>query len=77
MSLKQKIARLQGAAIEKAAKELTEKLMPIGAKLYESASAGSEADSKEQETEAGKEAPVEGEVVDDKDDKDTKNKKTK
>lgn len=63
--------------IEKAAKELTEKLMPIGAKLYESASAGSEADSKEQETEAGKEAPVEGEVVDDKDDKDTKNKKTK
>lgn len=63
--------------IEKAAKELTEKLMPIGAKLYESASAGSEADSKEQETEAGKEVPVEGEVVDDKDDKDTKNKKTK
>lgn len=58
--------------LEAAAKELTDKLMPIGAKLYEAPSddAAKSEDSKE-------EGPVEGEVVDDdksdkKDDKKSK-----
>lgn len=49
--------------LEKAAKELTDKLMPIGAKLYESADAG-EAKADDAKKEDG---PVEGEVVDEKD----------
>jgi molecular chaperone DnaK len=49
--------------LEKAGKELTDKIMPIGAKLYESADAG-EAKADEAKKEDG---PVEGEVVDEKD----------
>ncbi|MFO0882111.1 MAG: molecular chaperone DnaK [Candidatus Saccharimonadales bacterium] len=49
--------------LEKAGKELTDKIMPIGAKLYESADAG-EAKSDDAKKEDG---PVEGEVVDEKD----------
>lgn len=59
-------------ALEAAAKELTDKMMPIGAKLYESAEADSEqgAESKEQGTDKksdkkGKKDAQEGEVVDD------------
>ena len=44
--------------LEKASKELTDKLMPIGAKLYEAAD-NAKADDKKNE------GPVEGEVVDD------------
>ncbi len=57
--------------LETAAKELNDKLMPIGAKMYEQANAesassennDSEADTKDKKTDE----PVEGEVVDDKD----------
>lgn len=55
-------------ALETAAKELNDKIMPIGAKLYEQAASEekpADADAKEDE----KEGPVEGEVVDDKDKK--------
>ncbi|MCA9325143.1 molecular chaperone DnaK [Candidatus Saccharibacteria bacterium] len=58
--------------LENAAKELNDKLMPIGAKLYESASAE---DAPAEDDDAGKKSdkkskkddePIEGEVVDDK-----------
>ncbi len=56
--------------IEAAGKELSEKIMPIGAKMYEEAS--KEAESKEQKSDdedkkSDKDEPVEGEVVEDKD----------
>jgi len=56
-------------ALEAAAKELNDKLMPIGAKMYESAQA--ETDSKEptadsdESKDSSKDEPIEGEVVDD------------
>jgi molecular chaperone DnaK len=55
--------------LESAAKELNDKMMPIGAKMYEAAAeeAKSEADSKS-ETVKDSDEPIEGEVVD-KDDK--------
>ncbi len=64
------------AALEAAAKELSDKLMPIGAKMYEQA-AKDEAPAEEVEGEEAKNddnppaggEPVEGEVVDDKDKK--------
>jgi molecular chaperone DnaK len=54
--------------LEKAAKELSDKIMPVGAKMYEAAQAESKA---EEPTEDGKkksdkDEPIEGEVVDDK-----------
>ena len=58
-------------AIEKAGKELSEKVMPIGAKLYESANdektpeASENSDDKKPEDKKDDE-PIEGEVVDDK-----------
>lgn len=52
-------------ALEAAAKELNDKIMPIGAKLYEQAS--KDAESKDDKD--TKDDSVEGEVVDDKDDK--------
>jgi molecular chaperone DnaK len=53
--------------LEKAAKELQDKMMPIGAKMYESA----DKDEKPADDAASKDdnGPVEGEVVDDKDEK--------
>jgi molecular chaperone DnaK len=54
--------------LEKAASELNDKLMPIGAKMYEQAS-GSEPGSDEKSDDDKKDDAVEGEVVDDKDDK--------
>ncbi|MGA3150495.1 MAG: molecular chaperone DnaK [Candidatus Saccharimonadales bacterium] len=62
--------------LEKAAKDLSDKIMPIGAKIYESAQADSETGNKEQETgedktsgkksdKKDKDEPVEGEVIDD------------
>ncbi len=63
-------------ALEAAAKELTDKIMPIGAKMYEQAQAaeapaeGEEAsEEKKDDKKSDKDEPVEGEVVDDKDDK--------
>ncbi|MDB5168900.1 MAG: dnaK [Candidatus Saccharibacteria bacterium] len=54
--------------LEAAAKELNDKLMPIGAKMYEQAEADAPADGGQ---EAGKPAdePIEGEVVDEKEEK--------
>ena len=46
-------------AYETAAKELSDRIMPIGAKLYQSASEDSKSDDKKPDDE-----PVEGEVVD-------------
>ncbi len=67
--------------LETAAKELSEKIMPIGAKMYEQSSGAESSDESSIETEAeatdkkgGKEEPVEGEVVDE-DDKKSKKKK--
>lgn len=68
-------------ALESAGKELSEKIMPIGAKMYEQASKedasdteakekeGGTKDSKKKDTKKDKDEPVEGEVVDDKDKK--------
>lgn len=51
-------------ALEAAGKELSEKIMPIGAKMYEEAA---KEESKEEDgKKSDKEGPVEGEVVDDK-----------
>jgi molecular chaperone DnaK len=53
--------------LESAAKELNDKLMPIGAKLYEEASANSEEQAaNSEESKDSKDEPIEGEVIDDK-----------
>jgi molecular chaperone DnaK len=59
---KKKLDSTDKEELEKAATELTDKLMPIGAKLYEQATPKEDA-SDESKKEDG---PVEGEVVDDK-----------
>jgi molecular chaperone DnaK len=57
--------------LEKAAKELSDKIMPVGAKMYEAA----QAENKTEETtedgkkKSDKDEPIEGEVVDDKESK--------
>ena len=51
--------------LEKAASELNEKIMPIGAKLYEDAAKGA-ADGSKDDAETKPEEPLEGEVVDEK-----------
>ncbi|HET9850115.1 MAG TPA: molecular chaperone DnaK [Candidatus Saccharimonadales bacterium] len=56
--------------LEKAAKELSDKLMPIGSKMYESAKSDSveeaqSSDEDKKEKKSGKDEPIEGEVVDD------------
>lgn len=59
-------------ALEAAAKELTDKIMPIGAKMYEEAAKAESAegeDSEEKSDDDKKEDVQEGEVVDDKEDK--------
>jgi molecular chaperone DnaK len=61
------------AAFEAAGKELSEKIMPIGAKMYEEAAKNEpptegEESAKDTETDK-KDGPVEGEVIDDKDSK--------
>jgi hypothetical protein len=62
-------------ALEAAAKELSEKTMPIGAKMYEQAAKEAEPAEGEEKSEAkdnkkdsksDKDEPLEGEVVDDK-----------
>src|SRR3990167_1678742 len=61
-------------ALEAAAKELNEKIMPIGAKMYEQAKPAEESEEGTEKDEDKKEAkdkdePVEGEVVDEKENK--------
>lgn len=57
-------------SLEKAAKDLQEKIMPIGAKLYEAASKeDAKTDAPASDGKVDKDEPVEGEVVDDKDNK--------
>jgi molecular chaperone DnaK len=58
------------AALEAAAKELNDKIMPIGAKMYEQAAKEESEKPAEDEAKDDKkeDGPVEGEVVDDKDD---------
>lgn len=55
-------------ALEKAAKELNDKIMPIGAKMYEEAAKEEkpEDDAKSDDKKSKKDEPAEGEVVDDK-----------
>ena len=64
--------------LEKAAKDLSDKIMPIGAKMYEAAqaeekpaedAAGGEKPGGDAKKKSDKDEPVEGEVVDDKDKK--------
>lgn len=61
-------------ALETAAKELNDKLMPIGAKMYEQAQA-EQAESSESSDDKKAEEPIEGEVVDEKEETDKQNKK--
>jgi molecular chaperone DnaK len=58
--------------LDAAMKELNEKIMPIGAKLYEAAA---KADEEDTNSEKKDDEPVEGEIIDD--DKDKKSKKKK
>jgi len=61
--------------LEKAAKELSDKLMPIGAKMYEEAAKEEKSDDKSEDADKkddNKEEPVEGEVVDEDKDKEEK-----
>lgn len=53
-------------ALEAAAKELTDKMMPIGAKMYEQAQKdeSKDSDEKSEDKKKGDDEPVEGEVVD-------------
>ena len=64
-------------ALETASKELSEKIMPIGAKMYEEASKETSDESEKSKDEStedkksskkkkGKDEPVEGEVIDEK-----------
>jgi molecular chaperone DnaK len=55
-------------ALEGAAKELNDKLMPIGAKLYEQTEASQDDKPEEDKAKDDKDGPIEGEVVDDKKD---------
>lgn len=56
-------------ALEAALKVLNDKIMPIGAKLYEAASKEEAPASEDDAKKSDKDEPVEGEVVDDKDKK--------
>jgi molecular chaperone DnaK len=63
--------------LEKAASELNDKLMPIGAKMYEEAEKTANTDAVSEDGDKKATDPIEGEVVDDKDSKDSKDKKSK
>ncbi|MBX4201475.1 molecular chaperone DnaK [Candidatus Saccharibacteria bacterium] len=53
--------------LEKAAKELSDKIMPIGAKMYEAAQAEEKPAEGDEAKKSDKDEPIEGEVIDDKD----------
>jgi len=55
--------------LEKATKDLNDKLMPIGAKMYEQTSDDEKSDDEDKSEEDKKDETIEGEVVDEKDDK--------
>jgi molecular chaperone DnaK len=67
----QKDEKAEKDALESAAKELSEKMMPIGAKMYEDAAKEEEAkaDKSDDKKSDDKDEPVEGEVIDDKEEK--------
>jgi molecular chaperone DnaK len=52
-------------ALEAGAKELNDKLMPIGAKLYEAAAADEKPEEDKAAEGKSEDGPIEGEVVDD------------
>jgi hypothetical protein len=53
--------------LEKAGKDLSDKIMPIGAKMYEAAQAENKTEeAAADEKKSDKDEPIEGEVVDDK-----------
>jgi molecular chaperone DnaK len=52
--------------LEKAAKELSDKIMPVGAKMYEAAQKEEKPAEDSGEKKSDKDEPIEGEVVDDK-----------
>jgi molecular chaperone DnaK len=58
--------------LETAGKELLDKIQTIGAKLYEAADKEEAPASEDGDKKADKDEPVEGEVVDEKDDKQKK-----
>ncbi|MDQ3123924.1 MAG: molecular chaperone DnaK [bacterium] len=61
--------KADSSTLEAASKELSDKLMPIGAKMYEQAAkeeAPKEGEEKSEDKKSDKDEPVEGEVVDDK-----------
>jgi molecular chaperone DnaK len=58
--------------LEKAASDLNDKLMPIGAKMYENHESETSSEGDEAEAKADGEEPIEGEVVDDKEAESTK-----
>lgn len=64
----QKDEKADFTALENATKELNEKIMPIGAKMYQESAKADSADSEQQTADSkdkkNKEAPVEGEIVD-------------
>ncbi len=62
------------AEIESAVKALNDKIMPIGAKMYEAASAEEKSAEGDEKSKGKKDEPVEGEVVEE-DKKDAKDKK--
>jgi len=62
---KKKLDSTDKDEIEAAAKELTNKIMPIGAKLYEQSTPPVNDDKKEDNKTDDQDGPVEGEVVDD------------
>lgn len=64
----QKDEKADKDALEAAVKALNDKLMPIGAKIYEAASKD-ESDNSEADKKSDKNEPVEGEVVDEEKDK--------
>lgn len=69
----QKDEKADGEAISNAAKELTDKMMPIGAKMYEAAAKDEKpAEDGEAKSDKDDKDPVEGEVVDEDKPKDKK-----
>ncbi len=66
---KEKVEATDKEELEKAAKELTDKIMPIGAKMYEQAQKEESKDGEDKKDDKKKDEPVEGEVVDEKKDK--------
>lgn len=63
---KGKVELSEKEELEKAAKELGDKIMPIGSKMYQQASQSGNTESSEGSSKKDKDEPIEGEVVNDK-----------